>query len=192
MSLRILNDGSLAFEGERIVYRNFAGVESEFNRKGDRNFCIVIPTKEDAIAMFEAGWNVQLRPQGPQSKELREAIKGGHNFMEKLAILNNLSNDPDDAIYLLKVNVKFESRRPAEIYLVTDPAKKPLKMDEDTCAKLDLADIIACDIVVAPHSWATARGSGISAYLKTIYVMIRQDPFAAKYALDDEDRYNLV
>lgn len=54
---------NLVFEDCRIVFRNFAGEEGQYNRKGDRNFCVII---DHALApqLVEEGWNIKyLKPR---------------------------------------------------------------------------------------------------------------------------------
>jgi len=172
----------LTFEGAKIVFRNFAGVGNQFNREGARNFSIVIPSLEAAMALYEAGWNVGVKAQKQEDKD---AIKAASGFKEKVQILSD-RGALDEALFHLKTTVNFNSKKPAEIFLVTEMGRKPLKLDENTVAQLDLADIVSCDIIVSPYAWTSPRGSGITAYLKTMYVLIRQDPFAAKYAYNEE------
>jgi hypothetical protein len=49
---------SFKIEGARLVFRNFEGKEGQFNRKGDRNFCVILPDA-DALAMASDGWNIR-------------------------------------------------------------------------------------------------------------------------------------
>lgn len=53
--------GILQIDDARIIYRNFSGVGSKFNRKGDKNFSIIIDTRELADKLVEQGWNVKIR-----------------------------------------------------------------------------------------------------------------------------------
>ncbi len=79
----------LKIEGARIIFRNFSGKKTDFNREGDRNFCLVLDEKT-ASTLRKDGWNVkELRPRDPE----------------------------DDKTYYIQVAVKY-SNRPPKIYLV--------------------------------------------------------------------------
>lgn len=57
------NSGQLVIEDAKIVFRNFAGKEGQYNREGDRNFCVILPP-DIAEQMVEDAWNVkQLKPR---------------------------------------------------------------------------------------------------------------------------------
>ena len=46
---------NLSLEGARIIYRNFRGQATQYNREGSRNFCVVLDDPELGRRMGEAG-----------------------------------------------------------------------------------------------------------------------------------------
>lgn len=53
-----MNDNSIVMENVRIIFRNFAGREGQYNREGDRNFCILLED-DVAAAMAKDNWNIK-------------------------------------------------------------------------------------------------------------------------------------
>lgn len=61
MGYKKVND--IIVEDARLIFKNFSGEESKFNRAGNRNFCVVLDN-DSAMKLLEDGWNVRaLRPR---------------------------------------------------------------------------------------------------------------------------------
>lgn len=146
----------LEIEDARIIYRNFAGVGSKYNREGDRNFAVVIPNKEIADQLIEDGWNVKIKQP---------------------------NEEYDDPFMFLPVKIKFNSRGPAA-YVVS--GGKPTRLNEDTIEILDEIDIDSVDLDLRPYDWEVNGKTGRSAYLQAINVRQNIDRFGAMYANDME------
>ena len=140
----------LQIDDARIVYRNFSGTGSKFNREGDRNFAVVIPDQDIADELVNRGWNVKIKPP----------------------------RDEDDTPFMfLPVKIKFNERGP-KVYLQS--GDKTVELDEESVDCLDDVDILCVDLDIRPYDWEVNGKQGRTAYLQSIHVVQEIDRFAAR------------
>lgn len=142
----------LEIEDARIIYRNFEGVASKFNREGDRNFAVIVPNDEIKDILVEAGWNVKIKPP----------------------------RDEDDTPFMfIPVKVKFNNRGPAA-YLRS--GETVTRLNEETIGILDEIDIQSVSMDLRPYDWNVNGKTGRTAYLQAIDVIQNIDRFGDMYA----------
>jgi hypothetical protein len=120
---------------------------------------VVILDEELGARMLEDGWNV---------KRLRPREEDE---------LGDLS---------LKVTVSYKGR-PPRLVMITSRGRTAL--DEDTAGLLDVAELETVDVILNPYNWDVQGKAGTTAYLKTIFAVLREDELEKKYAhIQDADQ----
>ena len=151
----------LQIDDARIVFRNFRGEGSQFNREGDRNFAVVIPNQELAEALindtnqYGAGWNVKIKAP---------------------------KEEGEDPFIYLSVKVKFNNRGPS-VYL--ESGGNRVKLTEDTISMLDEIDILSVDLDIRPYDDEINGRPFRAAYLQSMLVRQDVDRFAARFAEEE-------
>lgn len=147
--------GVLQIDEAKIIWRNFAGREQQYNREGDRNFSLLIDDPSIAESLQDEGWNVKIKAP----------------------------REPGDAPFMhLPVKVKFNERGP-HVYLVTNGRRN--KLDEETVSILDNVDILNVNLDIRPYDWEVNGNTGRTAYLQSIEVIQEVDRFAERYAEEE-------
>lgn len=153
MELTIAPNGVLQIDDARLTYRNFAGVGGPFNKEGERNFHLIIPTLEMAEALKAEGWNVKIKPARDEYEE---------------------------PFITLKVKVVFNDFGP-NVYLRSGNAGN--KLNEDSIGVLDRARFTKVDLDIRPYDWEMNGKTGRTAYLQSLDAeQAVYDRFAERYA----------
>jgi len=147
------DDGTIVLEDVEIGFRNFSGQVGKYNKEGEKSF-VVFMNDDIATRLADDGWNVKY--------------------------LKPLDEEDSPQAYL-SVSVNYGTRgRPPKVVLVTSRGKTVLTAD--TVSLVDWAEIVKADCIIRPYHWEVNENTGIKAYLRDLYLTIREDPLELKYA----------
>ena len=169
MKIVLAPRGILEIDDARIIFRNFRGEGSKFNRPGDRNFALFI-----AGGVFDDGKQVyELDAEGMKDM----LLDYGWNVKIKAP-----REEGDEPFMYLPVKIKCNDRGPA-MYLKS--GGNLIKLDEESMDMLDEIDIVKVDMDLRPFDWEMNGDTGRTAYLQSIHVVQEIDRFAARYAEEE-------
>ena len=141
----------LQIDDARIIFKNFSGEESKFNRAGDRNFAVRIDDAELADQLIADGWNVTVKPP---------------------------KEEGDDPYMYIKVKIKFNDRGP-KVFLRS--GKHVRRLSEQNIGLLDSIDISRVDLDLRAYDWEVNGKTGRTAYLDSINVEQNLNRFEEYY-----------
>ena len=150
MNVTFAPRGILQIDDARIIFRNFSGRGDKFNREGDRNFALIIPSEDIADELVKDGWNVKIKPA---------------------------RDEQETPFMYLPVKVKFNDRGPT-IIMVTNGHRN--RLDEESVGILDDIDISSVNLDIRPYDWSVNGKDGRTAYLQGIEVYQNIDRFEAR------------
>ena len=138
-------------EHAKITHRNFAGKSGDYNPKGKRTFSLIIDDPELAEKLLDDGWLVK-------------------RFKAR--------NEDDEPKYFLPVQVSYKAY-PPKIYVINKDTARLLR--EDEVERIDEFEFSNIDLDIRPYCWEVRGESGVTAYLKSMYITLVDDVFADKY-----------
>lgn len=135
-------------------FSHFDGRKDTFNDEGDHNFTIIIdPEWAERLLEIPDGW----------------AIKR-HDPREE--------GDPPE--YTLKVKISYKYEQPA-IYIIK--GERRFRASEEDLADIKRSTCERVDVIISPSRWVNPQGqTGVTGYVKEMYVKIRESRFSAMYA----------
>lgn len=148
-----LSNGKVAIEDARVIYKNFRGEASQYNRNGDRNFAVVIDDENVAADLENHNWNIKRK----------------------------LQDDGTEFVYLpVSVSYRIEALQP-KIILYSKNGSDVIT--EETVKDIDYAEIESFDIVLRPRHWNDDNGEPhVKAYLAELRAILNEGYFDEKYA----------
>lgn len=135
----------------RIIWPNFSGRETAYNKEGDRNFCVRLDSDKLLDSAMSSGYNVKYRAEG------------------------------EDSIPFLKINVVFgDNRYPCQVFMKSRGKVTELKEDTVSLvdsSDILKANVI---IQPKPWVINKDR-YGIAARLKALYLTVSEDKYAEEF-----------
>ena len=91
---------NIMIEDARLIFKNFSGEESKFNRAGNKNFCVVLD-RDMADDLAAEGWNIKyLRPRedGEEPTPYLQVTVAYGNIPPKVIMIAGRNKTPLDSV----------------------------------------------------------------------------------------------
>lgn len=152
-------EDTVLFEDAKLIFKNFKGEAGMYNREGDASFHVLLQP-DVAQQLLADGWGVKFLKLRPDDDP----------------------NDPPQAHMEVRVSFKI---KPPHIVLITSGGRTEIGQAE--LEMLDYIEMQQVDFIVNPYNWVMHEGTpqekrGVSAYLKSMFVTMKEDYLEQKYA----------
>lgn len=94
------NTQNIMIENARLIFKNFSGEGSKFNREGNKNFCVVLD-HETARDLAAEGWNVKYlnpREDGEEPTPYLQVTVAFGNIPPKVIMIAGRNKTPLDSV----------------------------------------------------------------------------------------------
>ncbi len=99
MKMAYKQTNNIMIENARLIFKNFSGEESKFNRGGNKNFCVVLD-HDMARDLEDEGWNIKyLRPreEGEEPTPYIQVTVAYGNIPPKVIMIAGRNKTPLDS-----------------------------------------------------------------------------------------------
>lgn len=151
----------LVIRDAHVVYLKLSNTPNIFG-KTDRTFDVVLDDEDFAEHLADLGWPVKIK---------------------------NPKNPDHEPYKYLSCKVKFNADSPKVRYdpdIIVVDGRSKTKMTAQNVGLLDHERIKKIDLALTLYPWKNANDSGLSVYVRSMYVTLDADPLAAEYDFDDE------
>lgn len=149
-----INDLEIEDANIKWPWSHFAGEKDTFNEAGDHNFTVILP-EDVALDLMQI-------PDGWAIKKLEPREEG------------------DAPEYVLKIKISYKYEQPA-VYILK--GNRRFRADETDLADIKRSTCERIDVIASPSRWVRPNGdTGVTAYVREMYVQIRESRFAEMYA----------
>ena len=165
----------LEINDARLCFRNFKGAADQYNKKGDRNFALIV----SGGILDDGTRKMELTAEEMADALMNDLNRFGVGWNVKIKVPREEGDEP--FIYL-PIKVKFNDRGPSAFL---KSGRNQVKLSEDTIDMLDDIDILSADLDVRPYDDEINGKPFRSAYLQGIWVTQNIDRFAARFAEEE-------
>jgi hypothetical protein len=141
----------IILQDAQLLFPNFSGAPTEYNKAGDRNACVLI---DDALAarLADIGWNIRI----------------------------GKSSDPDVVPgKFISFTVKTDSKFPPRLWLVR-PGRRPELMAPEEYNILDFARFQSVSLKINQYIWQE-KPQKVSGFLEEGFFELMPDPLHDRY-----------